>query len=148
MKMNSLVPELIVSDLQRSLQFYCGVLGFQVEYQRPEDNFAFLSFQDSQLMLEQDDLEDSPWRVSPLEPPYGRGMNLSIRCADSNALARALEAAGVVLRKPVEERWYRDNQRLHGELNFLVQDPDGYLLRFNQSLGFKPVEQPFSFQGL
>lgn len=63
MKMNTLVPEMIVSDLQRSLAFYCTVLGFHVEYERPENNFAFLSFQGSQLMLEQDDLQESAWRV-------------------------------------------------------------------------------------
>lgn len=52
--MNPLIPELIVSDLQRSLDFYCQVLGFKIEYQRPEDKFAFLSYHGSQLMLEQD----------------------------------------------------------------------------------------------
>ena len=50
--MNPLVPEMIVSDLSRSLYFYCEVLGFRVEYQRPEDLFAFLSFHGSQRMLE------------------------------------------------------------------------------------------------
>lgn len=139
MKMNPLVPEMIVSDLQRSLGFYCGVLGFEVEYQRPEHKFAFLSFQGSQLMLEEDDLQASPWRVGPLERPYGRGMNLSIRCADINALAKAIEGADIPLRRPIEECWYRDNDREHGELNILVLDPDGYLLRFNQSLGARPV---------
>ena len=140
MKMNALVPEMIVSDLQRSLAFYCHVLGFQVEYERPEHKFAFLSFQGSQLRLEEDDLQASPWRVGPLESPYGRGMNLSIRCADANALARAIEGAGIALRRPIEECWYRDNEREHGELNFLVLDPDGYLLRFNQSLGVRAVD--------
>ena len=140
MKMNMLVPEMIVSDLQRSLVFYCQVLGFQVEYERPEHKFAFLSFQGSQLMLEEDDQQASAWRVGPLESPYGRGMNLSIRCADINALAKAIENAGMELRRPIEECWYRDNEREHGELNFLVLDPDGYLLRFNQSLGDRALE--------
>jgi len=139
MKMNALVPEMIVSNLQRSLTFYCQVLGFRIEYVRPEHNFAFLAFQGSQLMLEQDDQQDSPWRVGPLQPPLGRGMNLSIQCSNAIGLAQAIEAAGVALQKPVETCWYRDNDREHGELNFLVLDPDGYLLRFTQSLGFRPV---------
>nr|WP_306798765.1 VOC family protein [Pectobacterium carotovorum] len=46
-KMNTLIPEMIVSDLQKSLAFYCHVLGFQIEYDRPEDKFAFLSFHGS-----------------------------------------------------------------------------------------------------
>jgi lactoylglutathione lyase len=139
-KMNTLVPEMIVSDLQQSLIFYCHILGFKIEYERLENKFAFLSFHGSQLMLEQDDLNESPWRVAPLEPPHGRGMNLSIQCIDTTALAKNIEDAGYELRRPIEECWYRDNDRLHGELNFLVLDPDGYLLRFTQSLGFKAVE--------
>ncbi|BBN55960.1 hypothetical protein TRE132_40850 [Pseudomonas chlororaphis subsp. aurantiaca] len=68
-KLNALVPELIVSDLQQSLYFYCDVLGFRVEYDRPEDKFAFLSFGNSQIMLEQDWHDDSPWRVGPWSLP-------------------------------------------------------------------------------
>lgn len=137
LKMNALIPELIVSDLQQSLRFYCHIMGFKIEYDRPEDKFAFLSYYGSQLMLEEDYPDESPWRVGPLERPFGRGLNLSIECPDSALLAAALEDAGHHLHKPIEERWYRDHDRLHGQLNFLVLDPDGYLLRFNQSLGSK-----------
>ena len=136
-KMNALVPELIVSDLTQSLRFYCEVLGFNVEYERAEDKFAFLSFGNSQIMLEQDWHSESPWRVGPLEPPYGRGMNLSIECSDALALAGALEQAGYSLRQAVEERWYRSNDQHRGQRNFLVLDPDGYLLRFAEDLGWQ-----------
>ncbi len=137
LKMNALIPELIVSDLQQSLQFYHDILGFKIEYDRPEDKFAFLSYYGSQLMLEEDYPDESPWRVGPLERPFGRGLNLSIVCPDCALLAAAIEDAGHPLHKSVEERWYRDHNRLHGQLNFLILDPDGYLLRFNQSLGCK-----------
>ncbi len=136
-KMNALVPELIVSDLGQSLRFYCEVLGFKVEYDRVEDKFAFLSFGNSQIMLEQDWHTESPWRVGPLEPPFGRGMNLSIECPDALALADALEQAGYTLRQAVEERWYRSNDQHRGQRNFLVLDPDGYLLRFAEDLGWR-----------
>ncbi|MNF79842.1 Glyoxalase-like domain protein [compost metagenome] len=136
-KMNALVPELIVSDLGQSLRFYCEVLGFKVEYDRAEDKFAFLSFGNSQIMLEQDWHTESPWRVGPLEPPFGRGMNLSIECPDALALAGALEQAGYTLRQAVEERWYRSNDQHRGQRNFLVLDPDGYLLRFAEDLGWR-----------
>ena len=139
--MNPLVPEMIVSDLSRSLHFYCEVLGFKIEYQRPEHLFAFLSFHGSQLMLEQDDLEESSWRVGLLEQPFGRGMNLSIKCPDADCLIERLQAAGHTLRKPLEERWYRSNEVLFGECNFLVLDPDGYLLRFAEDLGTRALEQ-------
>jgi lactoylglutathione lyase len=138
---NKLAPEMIVSDIRSSLKFYCKVLGFRIEYERPENGFAFLSYNGSQLMLEQDDLQPSPWRVEPLEKPYGRGVNLSIECPDVAALARALVLSGYELRKPVETFWYRSDKNLVGQSNFLVLDPDGYLLRFAQDLGTKPVKR-------
>ncbi|BBP56883.1 VOC family protein [Pseudomonas sp. St316] len=136
---NALLPEMIVSDMKCSLKFYCKVIGFNVEYERPEDGFAFISYHGSQLMLEQDRQDTSPWRVGPLEKPYGRGMNLSIECPDVKTLARALVLSGYTLRKPIEEHWYRENKELQGESNFLVLDPDGYLLRFAQDLGRRPL---------
>lgn len=139
--MNPLVPEMIVSNLERSLQFYVEVLGFSIEYQRPEDLFAFLSFHGSQLMLEQDYSDESPWRVGPLEAPFGRGINLSIKCPNAPDLIARLEAAGHRLRKPLEERWYRSNDRAFGERNFLVLDPDGYLLRFAEDLGNRAFQE-------
>lgn len=138
---NKLVPEMIVSNIKSSLKFYCKVIGFRVEYERPEDGFAFLTYHGSQLMLEQDQCIPSPWRVEPLTPPYGRGMNLSIDCPNVAAVARALHLSGYKLRKPIEETWYREGKLLQGESNFLVLDPDGYLLRFAQDLGSKPANR-------
>ena len=53
--------------------------------------------------------------------------------------AAALAHAGIVLRREIQECWYRHDELLHGELNLLVLDPDGYLLRFTEDLGFKPA---------
>ena len=39
----TLVPELYVSNLRVSLEFNLDVLGFRVEYERPEDGLAALS---------------------------------------------------------------------------------------------------------
>lgn len=136
---NKLVPELLVSDIEQSLNFYCQVLGFEIEYERREDSFAYLSFCGSQIMLEQQDDEDSAWTVGPLVKPYGRGVNFSIECVDANALASKIEQAGYALRKPVEDRIYRQDTYEHVQRNFLVQDPDGYLLRFAQSMNTHPV---------
>ena len=137
----SLVPELYVSDMQKSLQFYCNIVGFAVEFERPEDRFAYLSFHGSHIMLEQDTPGASPWKVEPIDHPRGRGLNLSIQCPDAESLARRIVDAGLSLRKPVEEKWYRNHDLYHGERNFLVLDPDGYLLRFTQSLGMKSKDQ-------
>ena len=141
MHFNALVPELLVSNFQQSRRFYVEILGFRVEYDREQPPFAFLSFGESQLMLEQDYPEQSPaWRVEPIEFPRGRGLNLSIRCSDAHALAERLKAAEVPLRLAPEDRWYRCGALTLGERHFLVQDPDGYLLRFEQALGEQSAE--------
>ena len=43
MRFNQLVPELSVSDIEKSKRFYTDVLRFRIEYERVEDKFAFLS---------------------------------------------------------------------------------------------------------
>ena len=52
-RFNKLIPEISVTDIEDSLRFYTKILGFKVEYSRPEDRFAFLSLQGSQLMIEE-----------------------------------------------------------------------------------------------
>ena len=140
--MKSLVPELSVSDLDKSLHFYRDVIGFEVLFERPENRFAYMSFHESEFMIEEDRPREGVsalWIIEPLDHPRGRGLNISIDCPDAEGLANRLVSSGIPLRKPIEENWYRENQILHGERNFLVQDPDGYLLRFTERLGTKPV---------
>src|SRR4051812_33368173 len=48
-----LVPELICADIERSVRFYTGVLGFHVRYARPEERFAYLEREGAEIMLEQ-----------------------------------------------------------------------------------------------
>ncbi len=55
MKFNSLIPELTVTDIERTKEFYVNVLNFVVEYERPEDKFIFLSLEENQMMFEQDE---------------------------------------------------------------------------------------------
>ena len=132
MKFNRLIPELSVTDIQKSLRFYVDVLGFTVDYSRPEDGFCFLSREGSQVMLEE---VNDHWRTGELEYPFGRGINLQMEVGDASALAERLREAGVPLFRPLRERWYRGGCVEFGQVEFLVQDPDGYLLRFAQDIG-------------
>ncbi len=138
MKWAALVPELTVTDLERSLAFYTELLGFEVAFARPEERFAYLQLGEAQLML--DEYADGRgWQTGVLEPPLGRGINLQIEVERLDALLERLEAAAYPLFVPPEENWYRQNSEMHGNREFLVQDPDGYLLRFSEYLGTKPV---------
>lgn len=127
-----LVPELLVSDFEISLSFYTGVLGFTVAYDRPEDSFAFLDMHGAQLMLEQ---ADGTWATGVMERPYGRGINLQIEVAAIAPLLERLATRGWPLFRPPSEDWYRCGDLLLGNRQFLVQCPDGYLLRFFEDLG-------------
>lgn len=146
---NDLVAELGVIDFKTSLAFYTSILGFRIEYSRLEDGFAFLSLGGSQLMIEQvsgietatdEELAAGAWRIAPLEPPLGRGINLSIRVPSLGAmLARLAEVRHPLVMDP-REAWYRRGNVLTGEYQLVVADPSGYLLRFQEFLGERPCE--------
>jgi catechol 2,3-dioxygenase-like lactoylglutathione lyase family enzyme len=138
-----LVPELDVSDLGRSLAFYVDVLGFEVRYQRPEERFAYLKREGAELMLEEAEGPGRRFVTAPLEPPFGRGMNLQIRATDVRALLAAVREAGAEVVIDLEERWYRRNADEVGNRQFVVADPDGYLLRFFEDLGARPAPGRF-----
>lgn len=124
---NKLIPELTVTDIQKSLPFYTDIIGFKVEYSRPEEKFYFLSLEGSQLMMEE---VNNHWWTGELEHPFGRGLNFQIEISDVSALIGRLKDAGIVLFRPLKESWYRGEGVKFGQLEFLVQDLDGYLLRF------------------
>ena len=138
MEFNSLIPELIVSDIERSVHFYKNLLGFDVEYERHEEKFAFLAIGSAQLMLLQDN-DSQHSRTGDLDAPRGRGINFSIRVSDLDDISISTEAAGHPLRIPIREQWHRQGEILHGEKQLWVMDPDGYLLRFVEGLGTKAV---------
>ena len=132
----ALVPELLVRDLDASLAFYCGPCGFRLRYARPEDGFACLALGRAQIMLEE--ISPEAWTTGPLDAPLGRGVNFQIEVTDIAPL-HARVAAAVPLFGALATRWYRDGAIAHGQAEFLVQDPDGYLLRFMQHLGERPA---------
>ena len=128
----TLVPELYVSELARSLDFYCGALGFSIVYQRREERFAYLERAGAELMLEEP--IGRTWLAGPLEAPYGRGVNFQIEVADAAALRDTALAAGAPLIQDLEEKTYlRDDEPVRVR-QCVVQDPDGYLLRFSELL--------------
>ncbi|MGL0818688.1 glyoxalase family protein [Vibrio vulnificus] len=132
---NPMVPELLVSDFAKSLNFYCEMLGFKVRSQRKSPDFVYLELEQVQIMLEQ--IHDNAWVTGSLETPLGRGVNFQIELSDIAPVYDRLESAGVSLFKEQKDTWYDVGDSLSGQREFLVQDPDGYLLRFSQYLGEK-----------
>jgi catechol 2,3-dioxygenase-like lactoylglutathione lyase family enzyme len=125
-----LVPELDVADLSRALRFYVEVCGFRVDYERPEDGFAYLERDGAELMLQVADGPGRRFRTAPLEHPYGRGLNLQIESSDAGALHAEILRAGFEPLIPLETRTYRVRGEALATEQFVIADPDGYLLRF------------------
>ena len=131
MKFNSLVPELSVTDIQKSKQFYVQVLGFVLEYERPQNKFAFVSYCGSQIMLEQ---TNDNWTTGKLEYPFGRGINFQIETTEIEQIQQRLVQNNVPIYKQIFESAYQVKNTTYTEKELLVQDPDGYLLRFSQTI--------------
>ena len=127
MKFNSLIPELTVSDIEATKRFYVNVLRFKVEYERPEDKFVFLLYENNQMMFEQ---ENGHWNVGALEHPYGRGINFEMTVSDVEGLYTRILDFGIKPFREMKISHYRNGDEDIVQKEFLIQDPDGYLLRF------------------
>ncbi len=119
----------MVGDLAKSLNFYRNILGFKIEYEREENKFAFLSFQGSQLMIQED---NKVWKTGELVYPLGRGINFQIEVKDTNKIIDSLKKNNYPLFRELKECRYRVNNKIVKCKEFLVQDPDGYLFRFSE----------------
>lgn len=127
MDFNKMIPELSVFDIEQTKRFY-NDLGFKIEYERPEKKFVFMSFQDSQFMFEQ--IHDNGWNVSELTYPLGRGINFSIAVDDIERLYKLVKTLNLEIYRELNRSIYQVNGTEETQTEFLIQDPNGYLLRF------------------
>ena len=132
-----LVPELLVTDTRRSLEFWCGLCNFQIDYERPDEGFARISLGSAGIMLEQRGVGRN-WITGPLEEPFGRGVDFQISVPRPQPVLTALNDASHALFLSPETRWYRTGEGMEvGVDQFLVADPDGYLVRFQATIGHR-----------
>ena len=127
MDFNNLIPELSVFDIFQTKNFY-EELGFKIEYERQEEKFVFMSFQDSQFMFEQ--IHDEGWNTGELIYPLGRGLNFSIAVDDIENLYTLVKSKKLEIYKKLTKSVYLVNGIEKIQMEFLIQDPNGYLLRF------------------
>lgn len=136
-----IVPEIYCSDYGSSLAFYSGVVGFAIVYERAAERFAYLNLGGAELMIEQTPPDPSRTLVAgDLIHPYGRGLNLQIMVDSVDLIHTRVVGAGGQIFLPMEERWYRRAEVEMGQRQFVASDPDGYLLRFCESLGGRPCK--------
>jgi glyoxalase family protein len=127
MDFNKMIPELSVFDIEQTKRFY-NDLGFKIEYERPEEKFVFMSFQDSQFMFEQ--IHDNGWNIGELIYPLGRGINFSIAVDDIDGLYKLVKTLNLEIYRELNRSIYQVNGTEETQTEFLIQDPNGYLLRF------------------
>ena len=124
---NSLIPELSVSYIDISKKFYLD-LGFKIRYERKENKFCFLQLEGNQIMIEEN---NDNWNTGKLEHPYGRGINLSMTVSNIEKMYEILKEKNIKFFLDLEIHEYRIDDKISYDKEFLIQDPDGYLLRFN-----------------
>lgn len=90
-------------------------------------------------MLEQHDPATRQWVPAPLDAPLGRGVNFQIEVQALQPILDRLATAGWSLFMEPEEAWYRIGDSEGGQRQFVVQAPDGYLLRLAEDLGKQPA---------
>lgn len=131
MKFNKLIPELSVSNIENSKKFYTS-LGFSILYERVEDKFCFLEYEGNQIMIQEN---NDNWSIgAELKYPYGRGINISIEVSNIDDIRNKVINNKYEIFIDIMINEYRVNDILYKDREFLIQDLDGYVLRFNDSI--------------
>lgn len=127
MNFNKLIPELSVTNITNSTNFYTSI-GFKIIYERKEEKFCFLELNGNQLMIEQ--INDN-WNTGDLEYPFGRGINISMTVDNIDEFYNNVKKLDYKIFKDLMINEYKVDNVIYEDKEFLIQDPDGYLLRFN-----------------
>ncbi len=132
-----LMAEMMVTDYPVSLAFWTDVLGFAIAFERPAQRLACLVHPDgAQVMIYQ---RDGDWETGPMEAPFGRGIVVQVYVTDVDAVAARVVAAGLPFYVEPREKWRDWGDRMGGQREFLVQDPDGYLVMVVERIGERPL---------
>jgi len=123
-QLNKLTPNLVVSDVARSMAFYRDRLGFEVETTVPDAApyvFAIMRSGPVQIFLNAPEpaTEEFP---SLRGRPLGGTFTMYIEVTGIERTYEDLKTQ-IPIAVPLETKWY-------GVAEFLVADPDGYLITF------------------
>ena len=125
MKFNTITPNLIVTDMEKSLHFYRDVLGFTVSQTVPDKApfiFAWMKRDEANLFLNQQ-MPSQPGQPDPLAGrPVGGTLSMYMVLEGIDDLHKTV-VAGVKPAIALHKEFY-------GMKEFAVLDPDGYLIIF------------------
>jgi catechol 2,3-dioxygenase-like lactoylglutathione lyase family enzyme len=123
-ELKSLTPNLIVSNVERSMAFYRDVLGFTVVTTVPDASpFVFAIVQSGPVQIFLNAPEPAYAEYPPLKDrPLGGTLTLFVDVHDIHRVHEELrDKVKVVM--PLEHKWY-------GVTEFAFEDPDGYLITY------------------
>ena len=130
-KFNALIPEISVKNIEKSKEFYISILVFKLEYERVLDKFIFLSFGEAQLMVEE---INGYWSVGEISYPFGNGVNFQIYTENIDDIYKVCKQKNLNFFRELMINEYKINNQIVTEKEFLIQDPDGYLIRFQKTI--------------
>ena len=131
------VVELHVNDLDASLAFWRGALGFTTAYARPAEGFHYLEHADGlQVMLCR---RNGRFETGPMQAPLGQGAMMQLYFDALAPIMAALEARAWPIHTGPRDVWRRTGDLELGQREVFVQDPDGYLLMLAQNIGTRPI---------
>jgi catechol 2,3-dioxygenase-like lactoylglutathione lyase family enzyme len=123
-ELKKLTPNLIVSDVERSIAFYRDVLGFGVTATVPDAApYVFAAVESGAVEIFLNAPEPAVAEYPAFKDrPLGGTLTLFIEIARIREAYEVLkERVNVVM--PLEHKWY-------GVTEFAFEDPDGYLITF------------------
>lgn len=116
-------PCFIVRNVSAAILFYCGKLGFEIEFQEPktEPFFAIVRRDHSMIFLKAVGVEPVPNRTRH----EWAGWDAYVSVPDPDALADEFASRGVTFSQPLQDT----HDGLRG---FEIEDADGYFLFFGR----------------
>jgi uncharacterized glyoxalase superfamily protein PhnB len=120
-----LTPNLLVANVERSLAFYTGTLGFEPGMTVPgESPFVFASVSSGPVEIFFNDAATAVKEYPGFGgKPLGATGTLFIEVEGVDALDDRLKASRVKVVMPIETKFY-------GMREFAIEDPDGYVITF------------------
>ena len=134
---SGLAPLLLVFDMKLSLQFYCGVLGFELvssDNAGPDYGWVLLSSGKTELMMEPIYPKDQqPVVPDPLRTAHHRDTVIYFGCPDVDAAYSHLITNGIDVKEP--------RVAYYGMKQLYLTDPDGYLLCFQWPVSQQAIDE-------
>ncbi|NGP89384.1 VOC family protein [Fodinibius halophilus] len=128
MKLKSLTPNLMVKDVNETIEFYTSILNFEVLQTVPEEgelDWGFVRKDDVLIMFQKDSSIKSEYPELKAQQ-QGGALTLYIKTEDLDHLFQNIKDE-VQIVKEMHETFY-------GAHEFAIQDPNGFILTFSDTL--------------